>query len=317
MDKFKDGLAQGPGGAGGIFGPMLAQPGDLGGNNDTSASLAEPTLTKEFDERLRIQERQSQSSFPSSSYGNEMPQEEEKPNHKTKSKPERPVYAIDNKYNDGEEEGEEEDENEEDDNDEYDSDDYDFDDDEDDPVLAAIRQKRIAELKRQQLAVKENKSKGHGEYRVITQDEFLPECTGSKWVVVHFFHNDFERCKIMDHHLKIIAKLHLKCKFVAVDAAKTPFFVQKLQVKTLPTVIVFKDGKAIDRLIGFDGLSSSSKNPDEFTTSSLGRWLESAKAIEYEGPDSDDEDNNDENNRNRNSRGGAYQSRFHNYDEDN
>jgi hypothetical protein len=34
--------------------------------------------------------------------------------------------------------------------------------------------------------------------REITQDEFLPEVTSSKKVICHFYHNDFQRCKIMD-----------------------------------------------------------------------------------------------------------------------
>ena len=117
---------------------------------------------------------------------------------------------------------------------------------------------------------------------------------------VHFFHKEFERCKIMDHHLKAIATNphHLSCKFVRIDAEKAPFFVGKLKIKTLPTVIVFKDGQTIERLLGFEGLTSPSTNRrandiDNFPTSRLGYWLESVGAIEYDGPESDDEDNND------------------------
>ena len=102
-----------------------------------------------------------------------------------------------------------------------DDDDSDFDDDlfDDDPVLDAIREKRMAELKQQQKEHAENVAKGHGQYRTISQDEFLPECTGtSTFVVVHFFHSEFERCKIMDHHLKIIATKHTTCKILRIDA---------------------------------------------------------------------------------------------------
>jgi thiol-disulfide isomerase/thioredoxin len=172
---------------------------------------------------------------------------------------------------------------------EEEEDDSDFEDDfDDDGALEAFRQRRLAELKRSAAQEDEHKAKGHGEVRTIVQDEFLPECTSSFWVAVHFFHRDFERCKIMDHHLKRIAPLHLSCKFVRIDAEKTPFFVGKLNIKTLPTLLVFKDGKTVNRLLGFDGLGDF-KNPDEFTTSSLGRFLERTGCIEYEGPDSDDE----------------------------
>ncbi len=171
------------------------------------------------------------------------------------------------------------------------SDDSDFDSDfEDDPTLEAFRQKRLEELRNAQTKQAENRSKGHGEVRTISQDEFLPECTSSEYVVVHFFHKEFERCKIMDHHLKRISHQHLSCKFIRIDAEKAPFFVVKLKIQTLPTLIVFKDSKVVERLVGFEDLVDvASKHPDEFTTGQLGYWLEKAGAIEYEGPDSDDE----------------------------
>ena len=203
---------------------------------------------------------------------------------------------------------------EEEEEDEQSDDDSDFDEfDDDDEALAAFRARRLAEMKREHAHESENKGKGHGEVRTITQDEFLPECTGSFFVVVHFFHRDFERCKIMDHHLKRIAPLHLNCKFVRIDAEKAPFFVGKLNIKTLPTLLVFRDGKTIHRLLGFDGLSNA-KNPDDFTTSALGRYLESTGAIEYEGPDSDEE--GEESSGRRLVRNGMLQSRATVYDED-
>jgi thioredoxin-like negative regulator of GroEL len=195
-----------------------------------------------------------------------------------------------------------------DDDSDYDSD-FDDDNGDDDPTLEAFRARRLAELKNAQAQLMEHKAKGHGEVRTISQDEFLPECTSSKYVAAHFFHNDFERCKIMDHHLQIIAKLHLKCKFIRMDADKAPFFVNKLQIQTLPTLIIFKDGKTIDQLIGFDGMSES-KNPDEFPTSQLGRWIEQTGAIEYDGPESEDEEFRP------NGRTGMMQSRLAAYDED-
>jgi len=72
--------------------------------------------------------------------------------------------------------------------------------------------------------------KGHGKYTEIVETEFLPNVTGSKFVVVHFYHKDFERCKIVDHHLRQIASTHVEAKFVYLDAEKAPFFIQKLQV---------------------------------------------------------------------------------------
>ncbi|CAJ1954447.1 unnamed protein product [Cylindrotheca closterium] len=205
-------------------------------------------------------------------------------------------------------------------------DDSDFEDDLDDEgALEAFRARRLAELQQAHKKESEQKAKGHGEFRTISQDEFLPECTSSLWVVVHFFHKDFERCNIMDHHLKRIAPLHLTCKFVRIDAEKAPFFVEKLKIQTLPTLLIFLDGKTVHRLTGFDGLedfmdvgrSKRMNNPDEFTTAALGRYLEGTGCLEYEGPEDDADDINDGGGGARKTvRKGLMQSRLQAYDED-
>lgn len=168
------------------------------------------------------------------------------------------------------------------DNDDADADDSDYDDLLDDPVLDTLRDKRLAEMRVAQLKKVEDLARGHGQYRTIGQDEFLPECTGtSEFVAVHFFHKDFERCDIMDHHLKLIAMQHTTCKFIRIDAEKAPFFVAKLQIKTLPTLLVFQDGKATERLMGFEGLAKDPTKPDEWETRRLQEWLSKTGAIEY------------------------------------
>jgi len=154
----------------------------------------------------------------------------------------------------------------------------------DDPDIERIRAERLQALKAKQMEMVQNKAKGHGQYRMIYQDDFLPECTGSKFVAVHFFHKEFERCKIMDHHLGLIAPAFLTCKFVRIDAEKAPFFVSKLQVKTLPTLIVFEDGKAINRLTGFEGLAKNPNEPDKWHTGKLQEWLAQTGAIQYRPP---------------------------------
>lgn len=164
------------------------------------------------------------------------------------------------------------------------SDDSEFLSEFDDPDFERIRAERLQALKAQKMELVENKAKGHGQYRMIYQDDFLSECTGSKFVAVHFFHKEFERCKIMDHHLSLIAPAHLTCKFVKIDAEKAPFFVSKLQVKTLPTLIVFEGGKAINRLTGFEGLAPDPNDPDKWHTGKLQEWLAETGAIKYKRP---------------------------------
>jgi len=195
------------------------------------------------------------------------------------------------------------DETSDDDDDEFD---YLLDDDDDAAVLQAIRQKRLRELQTAHQTVERHKGNGHGELRTISQDEFLAECTSSKHVVVHFFHSEFRTCEVMDHKLRRIAShpRHLSCKFVRIDAEKAPFFVVRLKIQTLPTVIVFENGQSVERLVGFEGLvpaesvsvTNNTVVVDDFPIGRLGYWLESTGAIEYDGPDSDDDDDNDNDN---------------------
>jgi len=153
-----------------------------------------------------------------------------------------------------------------------------------DNELRMIRQKRLKEIQSKQREKLENIGKGHGQYRDIVQDEFLNEVTNSMYTVCHFYHKDFEKCKVMDHHLHILAKRHVETKFIKIDAAKTPFFVQKLSVRTMPTLIFFVDGVAKDKLIGFEGLSDDLPiyQEDEWKTIKLARLLGKAGMIDKE-----------------------------------
>ena len=107
-------------------------------------------------------------------------------------------------------------------------DDDDEDGDGDDEGLRQLRDFRKKQLLMEHEQKLENLGKGHGQYREIIQDEFLSEVTSSNHVICHFYHRDFERCKIMDHHLSILAARHIETKFVRIDAEKALFFVEKV-----------------------------------------------------------------------------------------
>ena len=149
-----------------------------------------------------------------------------------------------------------------------DSDD-DFNSDGDDEILLSLREQRVSQLKAKQAQKLENLAKGHGHYSEIVEEEFLPAVTKTRYSIVHFYHKDFERCKVVDMHLSIIAKKHIECRIMKLDAEKCPFFISKLQIQMLPTIISFIDGVAVDRIIGFEELGGS----DEFSTMTMTRRL--------------------------------------------
>lgn len=109
----------------------------------------------------------------------------------------------------------------------------------------------------------------------VDEEKFFLYTTNDKYVVCHFFHNDFSRCKIVDHHLSKISYTHPECKFISVNVEKAPFLVKKLQIQTLPTIVVFINGKTVDTIVGFEELGGS----DEFKTPVLIRRLGQFKVI--------------------------------------
>lgn len=109
----------------------------------------------------------------------------------------------------------------------------------------------------------------------ITEDEFLNYVTKLKYTIVHFFHKEFQRCQIMDKHLKILSEQFPNTQFLSINAEKTPFFVQKLGIRTLPTLCIFIDGVLKDKVLGFQGLSG-----DEFLTYELAAKLAESGVIE-------------------------------------
>jgi len=151
----------------------------------------------------------------------------------------------------------------------------------DDDDLEAIRARRMQKMKEEHAKQARYRELGHGGFDEIVQDEFLKAVTASPRCIVHFYHNSFERCKIIDMHLLKCARKFMGTRFVKINAEKAPFFVEKLKIKTLPCVVVFVDGIAKGRQVGFEGLGA-----DNFPTAQLAWRLSEHGGIEEEfGPE--------------------------------
>jgi len=136
-------------------------------------------------------------------------------------------------------------------------------DEEDD--LDDLRARRRKQMKDAMEKRQKNQALGHGSYDEIAEDEFLKTVTSSELSIVHFYHRDFEKCKIMDMHLDKCARKFFNTRFVKLNVEKAHFFVEKLAVKTLPCAVVFINGVAKGKQLGFEGLGGS----DDFSTAIL------------------------------------------------
>eukprot|EP01027_Heterolobosea_sp_BB2_P021598 GEZU01031125.1.p2 GENE.GEZU01031125.1~~GEZU01031125.1.p2 ORF type:complete len:269 (+),score=102.14 GEZU01031125.1:66-872(+) len=196
-------------------------------------------------------------------------------------------------------------------NEDADEDDFDLDDIDNDPYLKALREQRIKELKAEQSKYLEDRAKGHGEYREIVEEEFLKEVTGSKLVVCHFYHSEFQRCKIVDQHLAKLAKKYFGTKFIKINAEKAMFFVNKLKIMVLPTLVFFKDGISVDRMVGFSDVGEK----DTFSTVALEKRIEKSGVIKYV-KDVDEDADDDTINRKKSIYAGAKGSKGYEDDDD-
>ncbi|KAI9646592.1 hypothetical protein NHQ30_004587 [Ciborinia camelliae] len=138
---------------------------------------------------------------------------------------------------------------------------------EEDPAIDAFREQRIQQLHSEFTRAKSQKTQGFGNFTEIKEEKTLMDLTTEvKYAVVHFSKDDFARCGVMDTHLATLAPKHLDTRFLKIDVENAPFLVTKLNVKILPCVLVFIDGRSIDRIVGFEGLGYT---PDTFTTKDL------------------------------------------------
>ncbi|WWD19500.1 hypothetical protein CI109_103961 [Kwoniella shandongensis] len=132
--------------------------------------------------------------------------------------------------------------------------------------LATDRERRLEAL---QAEVRKVQSLRETEYgRVVTYGEeksLIERMSKEKYCIIHFFHPGFARCRIMDDRLSDLAPQHPHTLFLRAAVESVPFLVTKMGVQVLPCVLCFVDGKAVDRLIGFEELGDS----DHFTVKML------------------------------------------------
>ncbi|KAI4455901.1 thioredoxin domain-containing protein 9 [Holotrichia oblita] len=143
-----------------------------------------------------------------------------------------------------------------------------------------IRKQRMKELKQRDLKKQEWIRNGHGKYEELPEEkEFFEVIKKSENVIIHFYTNTNERCRIVDMHFKKLAPKHVETLFTSLNAEKCPFLAEKLKIKVIPSIICIHNGIMVDKLVGFTTLG----NRDDFTTETLEWRLAQNEVIEYEG----------------------------------
>ncbi|KAM0755595.1 thioredoxin-like protein [Meredithblackwellia eburnea MCA 4105] len=132
--------------------------------------------------------------------------------------------------------------------------------------LGGFRERRMEEMRAQMEKAKAMKVSNYGKYTEMKIEKDVIESTArAKRSVLHFFHRDFRRCKIMDQHLEKLAAKHHDTLFLRAEVSNVPFLVDKIQVRVLPCVVGFVEGVSKMKIIGFEELEGG----DHFNTASL------------------------------------------------
>jgi thioredoxin 1 len=83
----------------------------------------------------------------------------------------------------------------------------------------------------------------------VTEREFPYEIQRGV-AVVDFFAPWCQPCRVVAPILEEVEKLYRKVNFVKVDVDACSSFIDSLKLKSVPTVVIFRDGLEVVRLLG-------------------------------------------------------------------
>lgn len=86
----------------------------------------------------------------------------------------------------------------------------------------------------------------------VRDDNFNALITNNKLVVVDFFATWCGPCRALSPYIDELATNHHNILFAKANIEETPDIANELDVKSLPCVIIFENGKEIHRVVGFN-----------------------------------------------------------------
>lgn len=86
----------------------------------------------------------------------------------------------------------------------------------------------------------------------IYQEEFAEKVINSPiTVVVDFFADWCGPCKMLSPVLEKLSAVNPDVKFYKVNIDENPSLADEFEVQSIPNIVIFKNGQAVDRSIGF------------------------------------------------------------------
>lgn len=86
----------------------------------------------------------------------------------------------------------------------------------------------------------------------ISDNDFNDIITSNKLVVVDFFATWCGPCRALSPYIDELSTNNHHILFAKANIDETPVIANELYVKSLPCVIIFENGKEINRVVGFN-----------------------------------------------------------------
>lgn len=86
----------------------------------------------------------------------------------------------------------------------------------------------------------------------VSDDIFSALIASNKLVVVDFFATWCGPCRALSPYIDELAINHQNILFAKANIDETPTMASELNVKSLPCVIIFENGKETNRIVGFN-----------------------------------------------------------------
>ena len=86
----------------------------------------------------------------------------------------------------------------------------------------------------------------------ISDNDFNDIIANNKLVVVDFFATWCGPCRALSPYIDELATNHHHILFAKANIDETPVIANELDIKSLPCVVIFENGKEINRVVGFN-----------------------------------------------------------------